>query len=72
VAIPETPMTRTLINAGGAETPFEDDAEAVLAYAAAAAAAFGVGDDRIDEKFDPKLAKAALKKSSKDEEGAKS
>ena len=72
VAIPEKPMTRTFINSDGTETSFEDNVEAVLAYAAAAAAAFGVGNDRADEKFDPKLAKAALKKSSKDVEGAKS
>lgn len=72
VANPEKPMTRTFINADGSETPFDDDAEGVLAYAASAAAAFGVSNDRIDEKFDPKLAKAALKKTSTDEEGAKS
>jgi CRISPR-associated protein Csb1 len=71
VAIPEKPMIRTFINADGSETPFDDDAESVLAYAASTAAAFGVGNDRIDEKFDPKLAKAALKKTTKEEEGGK-
>ncbi|PYP84345.1 MAG: type I-U CRISPR-associated protein Cas7 [Blastocatellia bacterium AA13] len=72
VAIPEKPMTRTFINADGSETPFGDDAEGVLAYAASAAAAFGVDNDRIDEKFNPTLAKDELKKSTKDEEGGKS
>lgn len=72
VAIPEKPMFRTFINADGSETPFDDDVDGVLAYAASAAAAFGVGDDRLDEKFNPALAKAALKKTSRDDDGGKS
>jgi CRISPR-associated protein Csb1 len=71
VAIPEKPMARTLINADGSETPFEVDRDTALAYAEAAAKAFVIGDDRNDAKFDSKLAKAALKKTKKDEEEPK-
>lgn len=70
VAAPDKPMTRTLVFADGAEKPFEIDRDTALAYAADAAKKFGVGDDRTDAKFDPKLAKAALKKTKKDEEDA--
>lgn len=71
VAIPEKPMTRTFVNADGSETPFEVDRDSALAYAEVAAKEFVVGDDRDDAKFDPKLAKAALKKTKKDEEERK-
>lgn len=70
VAVPDKPMTRTLVCADGTETPFEIDRDSALAYAAAVAEAFVVGDDHTDATFDPKMAKAALKKTKKDEEGA--
>lgn len=69
VAVPDKPMKRTLVYADGTETPFEIDHVSALAYAEAAAKAFGVGDDHIDATFDSKLAKTALKKPKKDEEG---
>lgn len=68
VAMPEKPMTRTVINADGTESPFDIDPQGSLEYAKQAAVAFGVGPDRSDAKFEPKTAKAALKKSKKDEE----
>jgi hypothetical protein len=68
VAVPDKPMTRTLINADGTEMPFEIDRDGALSYAAVVANAFGVGPDRIDATFDAKLAKVALKKTKKDEE----
>lgn len=68
VAAPNKPLTRTLVFADGAEKPFEINRDTALAYAAQAAMEFGVGDDRTDAKFDPKLGKAALKKTKKDEE----
>jgi CRISPR-associated protein Csb1 len=71
VAVPEKPMTLTIINADGSETPFEVDRDSALDYAEEAAKAFVVGDDRNNAKFDPKLAKAALKKTKKDEEETK-
>jgi CRISPR-associated protein Csb1 len=67
VAIPERPITRTVISADGRETPFDIDRDSVLAYAEVAAGAFVVGDDREDATFSPGLAKAALKKTKKDE-----
>lgn len=70
VAVSEKPMTRTLIYADGTEMPFEINRDSALAYAAAVAKAFGVGADHIDATFDPTLAKAALKKTKKDEEGS--
>lgn len=70
VSIPNKPMTRTLINADGTETPFEIDRNGALEYASAVAKAFVVGDDHTNARFEPKLAKAALKKTKKDEEGA--
>jgi CRISPR-associated protein Csb1 len=70
VAVPDKPMTRTLVYADGTEKPFDIDSDGALAYAVAAAQAFVVGEDHIDGKFDPRLAKAALKKSKKDEEEA--
>ncbi len=70
VAVPNKPMTRTLMNADGTEAPFDVNREDALAYASAVAKAFVVGNDHANARFDPKLAKAALKKSKKDEEGA--
>ncbi len=70
VATPDKPMIRTQVFANGAEKPFEVDRETALAYATATAEKFGVGGDRIDAKFDPKLAKSALKKTKKDKEDA--
>ena len=70
VAVPNKPMTRNLMNADGTETPFEIDRDGALAYASAVSKAFVVGDDHTDARFDPKLAKAALKKTKKDQEGA--
>ena len=71
VAIPEKSMTRTFVNADGSETPFEVDRDSALVYAEAAAKEFVIGEDRDDARFDPKLAKAALKKTKKDEEESK-
>lgn len=68
VGVQGKPMTRVLVKADGAEEPFEIDSKTAIEYATAAAEAFGVGEDRITEKFDPKLAKAALKKTKKDDE----
>lgn len=69
VAVPNKPMTRILMNADGTEAPFEIDRDGALAYASAVAKVFVVGDDHTNVRFDPKLAKAALKKTKKDEEG---
>jgi CRISPR-associated protein Csb1 len=69
VAVPNKPMTRIMINADGTEGPFEIDRDSAVAYASAVAEAFGVGNDHTDVRFDPKLAKTALKKSKKDEAG---
>jgi CRISPR-associated protein Csb1 len=66
VAIPDKPMTRAVIAADGTEKAFEIDGDGALAYAESAANAFIVGDDRT-ATFDFKLAKAALKKSKKDD-----
>lgn len=68
VADPKKPMTRQLVNADGTEEKFTIDRDTALAYAKAAAEEFGVGDDVLDATFDVKAAKAALKKSKKDEE----
>jgi hypothetical protein len=70
VAVPDKPMTRTLVFADGAEKPFEIDRDSALAYAVGVANEFGVGEDRTDATFIPQLAKAALKKTKKDEEDA--
>ena len=67
VAIPDKPMTRTRISADGSEATVDLDRDSALAYAEAAANAFVVGDDRDDATFDPGLARAALKKTRKDE-----
>lgn len=61
VAVPGKPMRRTLVRADGTETPFDIDRDSAITYATAAAEAFGVGPDRTDIRFDPKIAKAALK-----------
>lgn len=70
VGVEDKPMTRVSITADGSEKSFEIDRNSAIEYARAVAGEFVVGDDRTDEKFDPKLAKAALKKTKKDEEEA--
>jgi CRISPR-associated protein Csb1 len=67
VADPDKPMVRALVFADGTEKPFDVDHNTATAYAAEAAKAFGVGEDRSAE-FEAKAAKAALKKSGKKEE----
>lgn len=67
VAVPNKSMTRILMNADGTETTFEIDYDSTITYASAVAKAFGVGDDHADARFDPKLAKANLKKTPKAE-----
>lgn len=66
----DKPMTRTLVYADGTEQMFEIDRDTALLYAKATASDFGVGNDRVDAKFDPELAKKALKKTKKDEQDA--
>jgi CRISPR-associated protein Csb1 len=63
-------VSRRLVNADGTETDLVLTNDDALAFARAAAEAFGIGKDRIDVEFDPKLAKEALKKSKKDEDGS--
>jgi CRISPR-associated protein Csb1 len=70
VAEPQKPMTRVAVFADGTEKPFDIDHDSALAFAVEAARQFGVGDDRLDAKFNPSFAKAALKKAKKDEEDA--
>ncbi|MEX0745725.1 MAG: type I-U CRISPR-associated RAMP protein Csb1/Cas7u [Phycisphaeraceae bacterium] len=62
VGVPDEPMTRKLVNADGTEQELELTRDAAIACAQAAAEAFGVREDRLDERFDLKLAKAAAKK----------
>ncbi len=69
VGVPDKPMKRVAIYADGTEKPLELDPDTALGYAKAAADAFGVGPDRLDIVFDPKLAKEALKKTTKEEAG---
>ncbi len=59
------PAERKVVNADGSETAFELTAADAVAYATAAAKAFGVGEDRA-VAFDAKGANAALSTSSKD------
>ena len=61
VADAKNPATRILVAADGTEKPFVITPEDAVAYAKAAAEKFGVGPD-LEGKFDPKLAKEALKK----------
>jgi CRISPR-associated protein Csb1 len=71
VACPEKLMTRVFINADGTENAFDVDRDSALAYAEAAATGFGVGSDYNDVEFSPELAKAALRKTKKDEGDSK-
>jgi CRISPR-associated protein Csb1 len=71
VACPERPMTRILMNSNGTEEAFDVDRDSALAYAEAAATGFGVGDDYQDVEFSPELAKAALKKTKRDDGDSK-
>ena len=71
VAIPDKPMKRVVIKADGTETPFDIDRDSAIAYAEAAARAFVVGDDHDNATFNPELAKAALKKTKKDDGDSK-
>ncbi len=70
VGAKDKPMTRQLVHADGNESPFNIDPAEALAYAAETAKDFGIGEDRENVEFDPKLAKAALKKTKKDEQEA--
>ncbi len=67
VGIPDKPMSRHLIKSDGTIDPFDVDRDAAIAYASATADDFGVGEDRLNETFDAKAAKAALKKKEKEE-----
>ncbi|HEX3659670.1 MAG TPA: type I-U CRISPR-associated RAMP protein Csb1/Cas7u [Pirellulales bacterium] len=67
VADKDKPATRVLVFANGTEQPFEITRDDALAYAQAAAKAFGVKLEPTEGKFDPKLAKDALKKAKKEE-----
>jgi CRISPR-associated protein Csb1 len=60
--------SRRLVNADGSESEFALTGDEAIAFAKAAADAFGIGDDRVDETFDPTKAKEALKNSKKDED----
>lgn len=62
---PDEPMTRTLINADGTEEGFEITRNGAIAFAAAAAKAFGVSDEPRETVFDPKLAAKAAKDAAK-------
>ncbi len=62
VTDPERAMSRVLVNADGTESPFDINRDIAVEYAKNVAENFGVGDDRMDVKFDPKSAKEALKK----------
>ncbi len=55
VAVPNESMTRTIIMADGTEEEFDITREEAIAFAMAAAEAFGVGPDRQTD-FDPKRA----------------
>ena len=59
------PAERKVVNADGSESPFELTAAGAVAFAEAAASAFGVGEDRA-VSFDKKAANAALATSSKE------
>ena len=72
VAVPDKPMQRVAVNADGNEKPVEIDRDSAIRYAAAVAADFGIGSDRMDAEFDVKAAKAARKAAKKDKEEDKS
>ena len=61
VNVLDQPMKRLAINADGNETEFVIDRKSAIAFAEAAAEAFGVGPKKVGE-FEPKKAKEALKK----------
>lgn len=61
VADPDRGAYRKLVHADGTEESFELTAAQAIEYAVAAGEAFGVGDNRTNASFDPKLAKDALK-----------
>lgn len=65
VGVADEPMTRTLIFADGREEQFKISRDEAVAFAVGAAKAFGVGADRPDEAFDPKLAAKAAKEAAK-------
>jgi CRISPR-associated protein Csb1 len=62
---PQKPMSRKLVNADGTETDFEITRDVAIDYAKAVANEFGVNTTPRDVDFDPKLAKASLKKKDK-------
>jgi len=68
VADTSKPTTRVLVAADGTDKPFEITREDAIAYAKLAAKEFGVAHAPLEGKFDPKLAKEALKKA-KPEDG---
>ena len=65
VGKPDEPTRRVLVKADGNEEPFEVTREDAVAYAVAAAEAFGVTAEERRERFDPKLAAKAAKASGK-------
>lgn len=65
VVDPQKPASRKLVNADGTETAFEISRDTAVDYAVAVATDFGVDTNPKNVKFDPKLAKAALKKKDK-------
>jgi CRISPR-associated protein Csb1 len=68
VADPKRPAARVLVSADGTDKPFEITREDAIAYARLAAEEFDVTDELLEGKFDPKLAKEALKKAKSEEE----
>lgn len=63
----EKPATRVLVFADGTDKRFEITRDDAITYAQAAAKEFGVISERREARFDPKLAKEALKKAKKEE-----
>lgn len=54
--------SRRLVNADGSESDFVLSSHDAIAFAKATADAFGVGEDRIDQSFDPEKAAESLNK----------
>ena len=62
------PISRDLVYANGKLEPFGITSDEAISYAKAAAKDFGVISDRLNAKFDPKLAKESLKKAKKEDD----
>jgi len=65
VAVPDKPLERKLVHADGTEKALDITRDAAIDYAVAVADKFGVDLKPRDVTFDPKAAKAALKKKDK-------